>query len=184
MHAIRDKARQLDPKNNQGIFDSFHVRRGDFQYKSTRVGADELLRSCRNEIPKGTTVYVATDERNKDYFKPLAEHYNLLYLDDFADLLNDVNQNNFGMLDQLIASKGRVFFGTYYSTFSGYIHRMRGYHVEKDKEEGYEDGLLLNSYYFLESRKNEMRDFHPLRGSFMREYPASWRDIDKGIDAT
>lgn len=173
---------KLIQKNAEGIYDSFHVRRGDFQYKETRVTADELLRSCENEIPKGATLYIATDERKKDFFKPFAESYNLLYLDDFAHLIKDVNPNYFGMLDQLIASRGRVFFGTHFSTFTGYIHRMRGYRVDKDKEEGYEDGLLLNSYYFLPAFKENMRKFAPPRPAFAREFPISWRDIDHGIN--
>lgn len=35
-----------------------------------------------------------------------------------------------GMIEQVIASTGRIFVGTYWSTFTGYIMRMRGYKVE------------------------------------------------------
>ena len=185
VHAIREKVKADDDKNNnpEGIFDSFHVRRGDFQYKETRVEASELLRTCKDEIPEGSAIYVATDERNKDFFKPLAERYRLFYLDDFKDLITDVNPNHYGMLDQLIASKGRVFFGTYHSTFTGYIDRMRGYHVEKNKEEGYEDGLMLNSYFFLKLFKNKKRTFASPRTTFSREFPIAWRDIDYGVNS-
>lgn len=180
VHAIREKVKASG--NPEGTFDSFHVRRGDFQYKETRVEASELLRSCKNEIPEGSTVYVATDERNKDFFKPLTARYHLLYLDDFKDLIQDVNQNHYGMLDQLIASKGRVFFGTHFSTFTGFIDRMRGYHVGRNKEEGYEDGLMLDSYFFLPEYKDIKRKYARPRTTFSREFAIAWRDIDHGIN--
>lgn len=84
------------------------------------------------------------------------------------------------MLDQLIASRGRTFVGTYYSTFTGYINRMRGYHANQDKLEGHELGKI-QSYYFTNDQ-TAMRDFKPVaRPFFAREYPVAWRDIDKGI---
>lgn len=54
----------------------------------------------------------------------------------------------YGMLDQLVASKGRVFIGTWWSTLSGYVNRMRGYYIAKHKLEGYKDGTM-ESYYFF-----------------------------------
>ncbi len=32
-----------------------------------------------------------------------------------------------GMIDQVVCTRGEVFVGTWFSTFSGYITRMRGY---------------------------------------------------------
>jgi hypothetical protein len=69
---------------------------------------------------------MATDERNKSFFKDLADHYDIVYLDDFAPLLKGVNTNFYGMIDQLITSRSRVFFGCWFSTFTGYINRIRG----------------------------------------------------------
>ena len=51
------------------------------------------------------------------------------------------------MLDQLVASKGRVFIGTFFSTLLGYINRMRGYYMTKHKIDGYLEGVM-ESYYF------------------------------------
>jgi len=119
-----------------------HVRRGDFQYKETRVEAKVLYEKAKRKIPGGTTVYVATDERDKKFFKPLAQHYKLLFLDDFVHLIKQINTNHYGMLDQLIASRGRTFIGTWHSTFTGYINRMRGYRISKLKTKGFEDGTM------------------------------------------
>ena len=83
------------------------------------------------------------------------------------------------MLDQLIASKGRTFVGTYYSTFTGYINRMRGYSSTKTNLEGSKEGII-NSYYFVpKGRKEAMKHYTAVKGPyFAREFPTSWYDID------
>ena len=53
------------------------------------------------------------------------------------------------MLDQLVASKGRTFFGTNYSTLTGYIMRMRAYASVKNKADGYLEGALMSSFYIF-----------------------------------
>ena len=127
----------------------------DFQYKKTRLEAPKLLEKSRNKLKEGGLLYIATDERDKSFFDPFKERYDVVFLDDFKHLLKNVNTNYYGMLDQLVASKGRVFFGTWFSTLSGYVNRMRGYYIAKHKLEGYKDGTM-ESYYF---------------------YPVSWRSF-------
>ena len=46
---------------------SVHLRRGDFQYKDTRITIDELLESLQKKIPHGTHLYIATDESDKSF---------------------------------------------------------------------------------------------------------------------
>jgi len=60
-----------------------------------------------------------------------------------------MNTNYYGMLDQLVASKGRTFFGTYYSTLTGYMMRMRGYASVKNKVDGYLEVALKSSFYIF-----------------------------------
>ena len=126
---------------------------------------------------------MATDEHDKKFFKPLKDHYDILFLDDFKAELKGLNTNYLGMVDQLVASKGRIFFGCWFSTFTGYITRLRGYHSQNQRALGYEDGALPTTYYYATpDRKLEMHEFTPLRGGFFnREFPTAWRDIDKGI---
>lgn len=74
-----------------GDFDSFHVRRGDFQFKRTRIEATEIYDNVKNVLPDNRTLFIATDERNKSFFDPLKEHYTVRFLDDYKHLLIGVN---------------------------------------------------------------------------------------------
>jgi hypothetical protein len=117
-----------------GDFDSFHVRRGDFQFKRTRIEATEIYDNVKNVLSDNRTLFIATDERNKSFFDPLKEHYTVRFLDDYKHLLIGVNtyvceswvklflfdfcsspladvprRNFYGMIDQLVASRGQLF---------------------------------------------------------------------------
>lgn len=110
--AIRSISRKRNPAGN-GEFDTFHIRRGDFQFKQTRVSAEEILQNSRDVLTPNTTIFIATDERKKEFFNPLRDHYYLLFLDDFKNELKGVNTNFYGMIDQLVASRGKTFVGWY-----------------------------------------------------------------------
>lgn len=51
-----------------------------------------------------------------------------MFLEDFTEGLPGLPYNMYGMMDQLISSVAARFAGTFASTFTGYIHRIRGYH--------------------------------------------------------
>ncbi|GKY97827.1 hypothetical protein MPSEU_000740800 [Mayamaea pseudoterrestris] len=191
IEAVRQIARTVS-KSNDGSYDSFHIRRGDFQYKEMHMSADEIyVNNSAKLLKEGRTVFVATDEKSTDYFKPLAQHYHLLFLNDFKQELGDLNPNYYGMVDQLVASRGQTFIGAYFSTFTGYINRMRGYHVQRKKAIGYEHGLLDSFYYtpdsdrWLKMKRNVMRSYHAIRqGFWTQEFPVAWRDIDFDVPTT
>jgi len=185
VQAVRKRARSRDFKaiDPQGEYDAFHVRRGEFQYKRTRVSAHELYEMSKNEIVDGTTVYVATDERDKAFFHDLAQHYDVVFLDDYMHLMHNVNPNFYGMIDQLVASRSRIFFGCWFSTFTSYINRIRGYHADREKLDGFAKGAIDSYYYALPEHKYKMLEYWPLTGAFhSREFPISWRNIDHGIE--
>ena len=146
------------------------------------VEIDVIFNNTFDVLEENSTIYIATDERNRTFFGLLRKRYKIYFMDDFKDLLEDVNTNFFGMVDQLIAARGRIFIGTFFSTFSGYINRVRGYHSQKDKAEGYDLGAI-NSYYHIPTRyKYDMREYRPLTPPlWSREFPIGWRDLDKGI---
>jgi hypothetical protein len=182
VHAVRERSRKRNPELN-GDFDSFHIRRGDFQFKTTRIEADKIYENSHEWLTENKTVFVATDERNKTFFQPLKDHLDIVFLDDFKKELEGVNTNYYGMIDQLVASRGNVFVGCWFSTFTGFINRIRGYRSQKDKLPGYEDGTLPTTYYYATpDKKYEMHKYVPVRGGFFnREFPTAWRNIDMGI---
>ena len=84
---------------------------------------------------------------NNTFFQPHADNYEAYYLDNFRTELGNISKTYYGIIDQLITSKSRVFFCTWFSTFSSHINRMRGHCSAKYKLEGYKDGLLDSSYF-------------------------------------
>jgi GDP-fucose protein O-fucosyltransferase len=184
--AIRNLARS-DDRNEFGQYDAFHIRRGDFQYDAMHQPAPEIYNTTtRWFVPDGRTVYIATDEKNRSYFAPFQDHYNIVFLDNFQHLLRGINPNYYGMIDQLVASKAHVFVGALYSTFTGYINRLRGYHAQQDKIEGYEEGKIRSYYYVPKSEpqlQSMMRNYVSVQKPFWRqEFPVCWRDIDHDIE--
>jgi hypothetical protein len=186
VQAVRERARNnpvVAGKNPNGEYDGFHIRRGDFQYTVTRFDAPKIYEVSKSKLCEGETVYIATDERDKAFFQPLKDKYDIVFLDDFHDALgDDVNSNFYGMIDQLVASRSRTFFGCWFSTFTGYINRLRGYHATQDKTPGHEKGIHNSWYYALEDRYDHLQTYYPVKQSYYaREFPTSWRLIDTGI---
>jgi hypothetical protein len=127
-----------------GHYSSFHVRRGELQYKEVKVNASTLIQTVRDVLPPGDLLFIATDETQKGYFDSFkdAGFPRIRHLNDFTDQvpgLRDLNPNYLGMLDQVVCAGGRVFVGTWYSTFSAYITRMRGYLGHADNATWYGD---------------------------------------------
>ena len=118
-------------------------------------------------------LYVATDESDKRFFDNFVNNYHdVRFLDDYWDLagLSSFRKEHLGMIDVMVASRGRVFVGTYYSTFSGYISRIRGYFGMSK----------YSSYYGWNPVKFAMQgsDFFANFNDFSREYPIGWVGID------
>jgi GDP-fucose protein O-fucosyltransferase len=184
--AMREKARAKHDGDDQ--FDSFHIRRlGEFeeQYGNLTDNA-AIYNTSVPDIPEGSTVYIATDDMNRTLFQPLMDHYDVYFLGDFQELLGDLNANYYSIIDQLVASRGRVFFGAFCSTFTGYINRMRGYRSQKDKAEGWQNGIVDSYFYNFQGydKRNKMRIYHPpIKSWFFREFPIAWRDIDHDLES-
>ena len=77
-----------------------HTYRGEFQYKVVKLDADKLMNNVGHLLPPHEFLYIATDEKNKTFFRPFKQRgfYNIRYLDDYMELagLNDVNPNYLG----------------------------------------------------------------------------------------
>ena len=81
-------------------YSAMHIRRGDFQYKQTKISAEEWLNATIGILQPRETVYIATDEKDRSFFEPLKREYNLRFLDDFSEAagLNDLDPNYAGEL--------------------------------------------------------------------------------------
>jgi hypothetical protein len=179
---VRALRQRVKDRGTDDDFDTIHIRRGDFQYKDTRVEAPAIVGMLSRKLKDNATLFIATDERDKKFFGPIQERYDVLFLDDFMSELEGINSNYFGMIDQLISSRGRLFYGCWFSTFTGYINRLRGYHADDHQTPGFEDGIIPSYHYAMEDRFDHMQTFYPVKKSFYaREFPTSWRLIDADL---
>lgn len=143
-------------------------------------------------IPPGSLVYISTDDpdglckgctaKGKDCsqwtppkpvgcpddpsWNAMIEYgWHLRFLRDYQKrgMLKDVNPNTLGMIETIICSRAQTFAGTWFSTFTGYIHRLRGYH-----------GLGDFTYYHHKDfvRIPKRRVGH----GWWREWKAGWTD--------
>eukprot|EP00316_Scyphosphaera_apsteinii_P012517 CAMPEP_0119316266 /NCGR_PEP_ID=MMETSP1333-20130426/39223_1 /TAXON_ID=418940 /ORGANISM="Scyphosphaera apsteinii, Strain RCC1455" /LENGTH=425 /DNA_ID=CAMNT_0007321867 /DNA_START=173 /DNA_END=1450 /DNA_ORIENTATION=- len=195
-------------------FSCLHIRRNDFQYKRMRIPARRILRNTRGLFMARETLYIATDEqskgiakqnsfspaatsrlRNHSWFAPLSDTYTTAFLSNFfAALENDTEPNLIGCIEQLVCSRARVFSGTYFSTFTSYIHRLRGYMADVRQKGIFYNHLLFPDDYRNGPKYNGARGAgslgrsgpswsvfptgHPFWG---REYVESWEDTEISI---
>jgi len=158
--------------DSKGVYSSFHVRRGDLQYKEVKIPADQILANVGTFIPKNELVYIATDEKNKSFFNPMRKRFpTIRFLDDYMDVadLRNINPNFLGMIDALVCAPANIFVGTWFSTFTGYITRLRGYLGHHD---------YTNFYGDKKHRDRFQHDESPMFPWYMREWNVSWTDID------
>ena len=79
---------------NQNSYIAYHIRRGDFQQKHTRLAADEIVRLTLPLIPGNASnwlVYIATDEKNISFFAPFFRTFGAVRF--LSDYMNDRNGN-------------------------------------------------------------------------------------------
>ena len=172
--------KSLRLKSPNGIFHTFHCRRSEqfsFQF-GHQPTAEEIVNIALMDIPKGSTVYVATDDMNQTWFQPFSEQWNIFFLSHFEQHIQDISSEYYGMIDQLVASRGLTFFGSWSSTFTGFINRMRGYHTQIRHTDGWKEGSI-ESYFYQSEHRDAMKSYEsPTVYWFAREFPLAWRDID------
>jgi hypothetical protein len=127
--------------NVDATYFAFHIRRGDFQYHDTRISAETIWQNTKHLLNASISsiIYISTDEKDKSFFKPFYESgYTIKFLSDYLSIIQErkhqdshllktkFNMNHIGMIEQVICANAHTFIGTPYSTFTGYITRMRG----------------------------------------------------------
>ena len=157
-----------------GGYSAMHIRRGDFQYKKVKIPAQEWIDNTQEIWQPNEILYIATDERNKTWFNPIARRHPIRFLDDYWDLagLSDLDPNYMGMIDTIVASRARAFAGTWFSTFTGYINRMRGHHGMS----------MMDSWYSFLERKTAVHEWKNVSGyAYAYEFQIGWIGIDADV---
>lgn len=107
-----------------GGYSSLHIRRGDFQYKKMRLSSEEWYNNVKDILEKNEVLYISTDEKDKSFFEPFKKNgHKLFFLSDFEPHVEGLDPYHLGMVESIVAARGRAFIGTFRSTFSGYINR-------------------------------------------------------------
>ena len=160
-----------------GGYSSLQIRRGDLQYKEVKFGSLEWYMNTREVWNPSEILYIATDERNQTFFDDFRGKHKgpLRFFDDYKELagLGKIDPTLYGMIDTVVASRGTVFAGTWFSTFSGYIIRLRGY---------FGQSKFFTYYSWLERKFFMHRWMEVGDGSYYaREYPTGWTGIDGDV---
>lgn len=122
-----------------GNFNAAHLRMGDFEriYRGDEFSIDPELfqRFVKTVFPDNSLpVLVATDGlQQKDMFRSIFDGYDLHFIDEivFDNYLPEYGQlpftdfNVLTIINQLLCAAAEGFIGTYRSTFTGIIHRLR-----------------------------------------------------------
>lgn len=165
---IFSKANNCINKLGDKNYYSIHVRRGDFNSgwlaEKVVLPAKTILDNIENVIPSGSTLYIATDEIDKNFFNPFKEKYNIFFYDDIKE--DDTVAEVIGNIEQLICSRSITFVGSFASTFSSYITRLRGYMPD-----------IIDKRFITFSDKYSLGtiDTENYMGLFVREYTKGWR---------
>lgn len=142
---------------------------GAFVYISTD-DPDGVCRGCRAEGKpcEGFTVPKPIGCPDDPSWQPFIDFgWKIRFLKDYltAGVLKDSNPNVHGMVESIVCSRSKRFAGTWFSTFTGYIHRLRGYH-----------GLGEASYFHSTGHVTQPQSPKSIGHGFAREFRAGWTD--------
>jgi hypothetical protein len=108
-----------------------HIRRNELQYKDVFFDAAKLAGRILPALSPGETFYIASDEKSSDYFLPFEKEHRVVRWSDVEPSAPDsplagvnVPPRLIGPIEQVICAGGRVFFGTWRSTFTNHIYRL------------------------------------------------------------
>lgn len=83
----------------------------------------------------------------------------------YIGVIDYANPNTYGMAESIVCSRAKAFAGTFRSTFTGYIHRLRGYH-----------GLAESTYYHSTGHLMDAVSDKTIGHGFSREWRYGWVD--------
>jgi hypothetical protein len=151
---------------------SIHIRRNDFQYKDLFISCEQILDNIKDIIPFGSKLYIATDQNDRSFFDPLAEHYTLFFYDDIRSkvkIYDEFDVNYIPIIEQLICTRSIKFIGNKLSTLSSYIYRLRGYMNDIEDKNYY-----INTEKFNSDAQNGFTSDNQYVANWAREYNDAW----------
>eukprot|EP01125_Pyxidicula_operculata_P006381 TRINITY_DN2217_c0_g1_i2.p1 TRINITY_DN2217_c0_g1~~TRINITY_DN2217_c0_g1_i2.p1 ORF type:complete len:1264 (-),score=329.77 TRINITY_DN2217_c0_g1_i2:33-3467(-) len=152
-------------------FSTIHYRRGDLDYPTAKLTPHQVFINTFNLFEPGEHIYVATDEwpdRFEEFKKIFGLKYNIHHFPMYKDLVNDIDPKWVPLVEQLVCAQGRTFVGTLYSTFTSYMHKVRGYMPS----------ILNKNFYFTHLTYYETTDHQRVDHiSWDRENPQAFQPI-------
>ncbi|MFT5611802.1 MAG: hypothetical protein ACI9LU_002310 [Polaribacter sp.] len=152
-------------------YDSIQIRGNDFQYTKSMPGIEAICDNIGALFDESLPIYVASDETKDCVFDELAAKLRCPKIFRWEDAESVVKEPIpfawIGPLEQLICAGARRFVGTDLSTFTSYIHRLRGYMQSKDQ-----NLYFHNRHYSSVPKPTTADDF---RGrNYLKENPLFW----------
>ena len=126
-----------------GEFHAVQVRRTDFIQYHPAPSIETIMAQLADVVPHGAKLVIATDEPNRRFFDPLSARYKVIFGMDAIKqtAAPDWPHYQLSAVEQNLCALAETFTGTRFSTFSAYIHRLRGYHHTGDTRIRFTDGI-------------------------------------------
>lgn len=148
------------------------IPRGSLVYLATD-DPDGLCKGCSDDSGKDCRAFKKDEPlplgcmQDTTWNAFLQENWELRFLRDFTKkkILNGLNPNLYGILESIVSSRADIFAGTFKSTFTGYIHRLRGYH-----------GLGEETYYHTTNEVFSLQAEKSVGEGWPREWRTGWTD--------
>lgn len=176
-HPGRFEALAKQIADRLGEFHAMVIRRNEFitAYPQADIKIEDIALHLAETVPVGSTLLIATDEIDRDFFAWIANRYKLVYARDIVrETAPDWSPYHYSCVEQNLCALADTFLGTRLSTFSSYVNRLRGYRGG-DARIRFTDGLhrtVRDDAGWPEfSWQGSWREGHPLWG---REFREGW----------
>jgi hypothetical protein len=86
VRSLQQEGMAMGFKNDEegvGSYSSLHVRRGELQFKEVKIPAEEWMTNTKELWRTNELLFIATDEKNKTFFDPIAKYHQVRFLDDY-----------------------------------------------------------------------------------------------------
>lgn len=171
---IFDKAWEAVDHIGDVSYYAIHIRRNDFQYTDVRVSCEDICENIKDRVPEGSKLYIATDHRDRSFFDPLVEKYDVWFYENVAP--DDVEPNIIPIIEQLVCTRAKLFIGMDYSTLSTLVYRMRGYMGDVEDIDYH-----VNTYPYKVEDQTTYEGAEKFIANWHREYKDVWHMSDPDI---